>query len=136
MAVVPLLLRIRQANLHYDNETVTGEGGKFVTFPPRSGRKFGQLFLPTTLHDQHIYHNLRCSNTPGITRGVTIIMCFLVFRYAVQESVSRRSTVPTTSATTRRERKTDNGPGLGCGVRRRPKLNEPSSTTDASQHPA
>ena len=136
MAVVPLLRKIRHTNLHYDNETVTSEGGKFVTFPPRSGRKFGQLFLPTTLHDQHIYHNLRCSNTPSTTRGVTIIMCFLVFRYAVQESVSRRSTVPTTLTTTRRERKTDNGPGLGWGLRRRPELNEPSSTTDASQHPA
>ena len=136
MAVVPLRLRIRHTNLHCDNVTVTSEGGTFVTFLPRSGRKFGQLFLPTTLHDQHIYHNLRCSNTPGITRGVTIIMCFLVFRYAVQESVSKRSTVPTTTATTRRGQKSDNGPGLGCGPRRRPKLNEPSSTTDASQHPA
>ena len=120
MAAVPLLLRIRQANLHYDNETVTNEGGKFVTFPPRSGRKFGQLLLPATLHDQHIYHELRCSSTPSTTRGVTIIMCIVFFRYAVQESVSRRSTVPTTSTTTRRERKTDNGPGLGWGLRRRP----------------
>ena len=57
MAVVPLLLRIRQTNLHYDNETVTGEGGKFVTFPPRSGRKFGQLFLPKMLRDQRSFHD-------------------------------------------------------------------------------
>ena len=105
VAVVPLLLRIRLANLHYDNMTVASEGGKFVTFPPRSGRKFGQLFLPTTLHDQHIYHNLRCSNTPSTTRGVTIIMCILVIRPAVQESVSKRSTGLTTTATTRREQK-------------------------------
>ena len=136
MAAVPLLLKIRHTNLHYDNVTVTSEGGEFVTFPPRSGRKFGQLFLPKTLHDQYIYHNLRCSNTPGITRGVTIIMCFLVFRYAVQESVSRRSTVPTTSTTTRRERKSDNGPGLGYGSSRRLYLDEPFTATDASQHPA
>ena len=136
MAVVPLLLRIRLANLHYDNMTVTSEGGKFVTFPSRSGRKFGQLFLPKTLHDQYFYHKLRCSNTPSTTRGVTIIMCILVIRSAVQESVSKRTTVPTTTATTRRGQKNDNGPGLGCGLRRRPKLNEPSSTTDASQRPA
>ena len=134
MAVVPLLLRFRHTNLHCDNETVTGEGGKFVTFPPRSGRKFGQLFLPTTLHDQHTYHDLRCSSTPNTTRGVTIIMCLGFFRYAVQESVSQRTIASTTTATTRRGQKTDNGPGLGCGLRRRPKLNEPSSTTDASQH--
>ena len=136
MAVVPLLLRIRQANLHYDNETVMGDGGKFVTFPPRSGRKFWQLFLPTTLHDQHTYHNLRRSNTPSTILGVTIIMCIVFIRTAVQESVSMRPAVPTTTATTRRGQKSDNGPRLGYGLRRRLKLDEPLTTTDASQHPA
>ena len=136
MAVVPLLLRIRLANLHYDNVTVTSEGGKFVTFPSRSGRKFGQLFLPKTLHDQYIYHNLRCSNTPSDIPGVTIIMCILVIRSAVRESVSMRSAVPTTTATTRRGQTDHDRSGLGQGLRRRPKLNEPSIMTDASQHPA
>ena len=136
MAVVPLLLRIRHTNLHYDNVTVTSEGGKFVTFPSRSGRKFGQLFLPTTLHDQHIYYNLRCSNTPSTTPGVTIGMCIVPIRSAVQESVSKRTPVQTTTATTRRGQKNHDRSGLGQGLRRRPKLDEPSTTTDASQHPA
>ena len=136
MAVVPLLLRIRHTNLHYDKATVTSEGGKFVTFPPRSGRKFGQLFLPKTLHDQCIYHNLRCSNTPSTTQGVTIIMRILFIRSAVQESVSKRSTVPTTTATTRREQKNHDRPGLGYGSSRRLKLNEPFTTTDTSQYSA
>ena len=89
------------------------EGGKFVTFPPRSGRKFGQLFLPKTLHDQHIRHDLHCSNTPSTTQSIDIIMCILLIRSAVRESVSMRSTVPTVTATARRGPKTDNGPGLG-----------------------
>ena len=126
----------RIINQHCDNETGAGEGGKFVTFPPCSGRKFGQLFLPKTLHDQHIRHDLHCSNTPSTTQSIDIIMCILFIRSAIRESASTRSRVPTVTATTRREQKNHDRSGLGYGSSRRLKLDEPLTTTDASQHPA